>query len=72
MKPAALLLAAILLLSGIHVTVPVGAWPVTMPLPVLVLVAELGVCSALGWLIARAAGYRVRLPSKDNRLTPAT
>jgi hypothetical protein len=58
LKAAAVVLALILLLSGIHVTVPVGAWPVTMPLPVLVLLAELGVCAALGWLIARAAGFR--------------
>lgn len=58
MRAAGAVLALILLLSGIHVTVPVGAWPVTVPLPVLVLAAELGVCAVLGWLIARAAGYR--------------
>ena len=58
MKAAAVALAVVLLLSGLHVTVPVGAWPVTMPLPVLALLAELGVCAALGWLIARAAGWR--------------
>lgn len=58
MKAAAAVLALILLLSGIHVTVPLGAWPVTVPLPVLVLAAELGACTVLGWLIARAAGYR--------------
>ena len=57
MKAAAVVLALILLLSGIHVTVPVGAWPVTLPLPVLALLAELGVCAVLGWLIARAAGF---------------
>jgi hypothetical protein len=57
-KAAAVVLALILLMSGIHVTVPVGAWPVTVPLPVLALLAELGACAALGWLIARAAGYR--------------
>jgi hypothetical protein len=70
-KAAAAVLALILLLSGIHVTVPVGTWPVTMPLPVLALLAELGVCAALGWLIARTAGYRPRPPSQTNRLTPA-
>lgn len=53
-----MVLAVILLLSRIHVTVPVGAWPVTMPLPVLALFAELGVCAALAWLIVRAAGFR--------------
>ena len=58
MKAAAAVLALILLLSGTHVTVPVGAWPVTVPLPVLALLAELGACAALGWLIARAAGCR--------------
>ena len=58
MKALAVALAALLMLAGIHVTVPVGAWPITMPLPVLALLAELGVCAALGWLIARAAGYR--------------
>ena len=58
MKAFAVALAALLMLAGIHVTVPVGAWPVTMPLPALALLAELGVCAALGWLIARAAGWR--------------
>jgi hypothetical protein len=57
-KAAAAVVALILLLSGIHVTVPLGAWPVTVPLPVLALLAELGACAALGWLIARAAGWR--------------
>jgi hypothetical protein len=57
-KAAAVVLALILLMSGIHVTVPVGGYPVAVPLPVLVLLAELGVCALLGWLIARAAGYR--------------
>jgi hypothetical protein len=57
-KALAVALAALLLLSGVHVTVPVGAWPVTMPLPVLVLLVELGAVAVLGWLIARAAGYR--------------
>ena len=60
MKAAAAVLAFILLLSVIHVTVPLGAWPVTVPLPVLALLAELGVCAALGWLIARAAGWHLR------------
>ena len=58
MKALSLIVAVALLLSGLHVTVPVGAWPVTMPLPVLALLAELGVCAALAWLIARAAGWR--------------
>lgn len=58
MRAAAVALAALLLLSGWHVTVPVGAWPLTVPLPVLALAAEIGVCAALGLLIARAAGYR--------------
>ena len=58
MKALAVALAALLMLAGIHVTVPVGAWPVTMPLPALALVAEVAVCAALGWLIARAAGFR--------------
>jgi hypothetical protein len=49
-------LALIVMLSGVHVTLPVGAWPVTVPLPALALAAELGVCAVLGWLIARAAG----------------
>jgi hypothetical protein len=55
---AAAVFALVLLLSGIHVTVPVGAWPVTVPLPVLALLAELFACAVLGWLIARAAGFR--------------
>ena len=58
MKAAAVVLALILLLSGIHVTVPLGAWPVAVPLPVLALAAELAVCAVLGLLIARAAGCR--------------
>jgi hypothetical protein len=29
------------------------------PLPALALLAELGVCAALGWLIARAAGWHL-------------
>jgi hypothetical protein len=57
-KALAVVLAALLLLAGIHVTVPIGAWPVTVPLPALALLAELGACAALGWLIARAAGFR--------------
>jgi hypothetical protein len=55
---AALLVRGAVLLFGAHVTVPVGAWPITMPLPVLALLAELGVCAVLGWLIARSAGWR--------------
>ena len=58
MKATVALLALIVLLSGIHVTVPLGAWPVIVPLPALALLAELGVCALLGWLIARSAGYR--------------
>ena len=58
MKATVALLALILLLSGIHVTVPLGGWPVTMPLPVLALFAELGACAVLGWLIARVAAFR--------------
>ena len=58
MKVLPLIAAVALLLSGVHVTLPVGAWPVTMPLPVVALVAELGVCAALGWLIARTIGWR--------------
>jgi hypothetical protein len=57
-KALAVALAALLLMAGVHVTVPVGAWPVTMPLPVLALLAELGVCAVLGWLIARSARCR--------------
>jgi len=63
-KAAAVVLALILLRSGIHVTVPIGAWPITMPLPVLALLVELGVCAVLGWLIARAAGWRTRPSSR--------
>lgn len=58
MKALAVATAAVVLLSGVRVTLPVGAWPVTMPLPALALLAELGVCAALGWLIACAAGWR--------------
>jgi hypothetical protein len=57
-KAAAVALAALLMLAGIHITVPIGAWPVTMPLPVLALLAELGAVAALGLLITRAAGWR--------------
>jgi hypothetical protein len=57
-KAAAAMLAVILLLSGIHITVPVGGYPVAVPLPVLALLAELAVCGVLGCLIARVAGYR--------------
>lgn len=58
MKAAAAVLAALLLLSGIHVTVPLAGYPVAVPLPVLALLAELAACAALSWLIARAAGCR--------------
>jgi len=57
-KAAAVTLAALLLLSGIHVTVPLAGYPVAVPLPVLALAAELAACAVLGWLIARAAGWR--------------
>lgn len=60
MKAAAVALAALLVLAPIHVTVPFGAWPVTMPLPVLALLAELAAVAALGWLIARSARWRTR------------
>lgn len=55
MKAAALILAALLVLSGDHVTVRLGGQPLSVPVPVLVLVLELAACAVLGWLITRAA-----------------
>ena len=71
-RAAAAVLALILLLSGIHVTVPVGAWPVTMPLPVLVLLAELGVCAAAR--LADRPGGRIPLAPipEEGRMTYET
>ena len=59
MKAVAVVLAALLLLSGAHVRLQLAAGvPVAVPLPVLALAAELAACAILGALIARAAGCR--------------
>jgi hypothetical protein len=58
MKALAVVVAVLLLLSGAHVRMWFAGYLVAVPLPVFVLAAELAVCALLGWLIARAAGYR--------------
>jgi len=63
-RAAAAVLAAVLLLSGWHIIVPLAGYPVAVPLPALALVAELAVCGLLGWLIARAGGARPWLPPR--------
>lgn len=55
MKAAALALAALVVLSGDHVTVRLSGYPVAVPVPVLILAAELAVAAVLCWLIIRTA-----------------
>ena len=54
MKAAAIVLASLLMLSGVHVTVPLAGCPVAVPVPLLVLAAELAVIGLLGWVISRS------------------
>ena len=54
MKATAIIVALLLMLSGDHVTMRFAGNPVTVPVPVLVLAAELAVCAVLCWLIRRA------------------
>jgi hypothetical protein len=54
-KAAALVLAVLLVLSGAHVPLRLAGYPVSVPVPVVALAAELAACAVLGWLISRAA-----------------
>ena len=54
-KAAALALAALVMLAGDHVTVRLSGYPVTIPVPVLILAAELAAIVVLCWLIVRKA-----------------
>lgn len=54
MKAAVVVLAILLLLSGVHVRLWLAGYLVAVPVPVLVLIAELATVVVLGWLIARA------------------
>jgi hypothetical protein len=56
-KGAALVLAVLLMLSGDHVTLHTVGGAVSVPVPVLVLIAELGACVMLGRLIWRARPF---------------
>jgi hypothetical protein len=53
MKAAVLVLAALVMLAGDHVTVRLSGCPVTVPVPVLILAAELTAAAVLCWLIGR-------------------
>ena len=55
MKAAVLALAALVMLAGDHVTVRLSGYPVTVPVPVLILAAELAGVAVLCWLIVRKA-----------------
>lgn len=55
MKAAALVLAALVMLSGDHVTIRLSGYAVAVPVPVLMLTAELAVAAVLCWVIIRAA-----------------
>ena len=47
MKAAALALAALLMLAGDHVTVRLSGYPVAIPVPALILAAELAAAAVL-------------------------
>lgn len=55
MKAAVLALAALVMLAGDHVTVRLSGYPVTIPVPVLMLAAELAVAAVLCLVIVRKA-----------------
>lgn len=55
MKAAAIVFAALLVLAGDHVTVRLSGYAVAVPVPALVLAAELAAAAVLVWLIIRAA-----------------
>lgn len=58
-KSAAVVLAVLLVTMHLHVGFPlIARYGLAVPVPVLVLLAELDACAVLGWLIARAAGWR--------------
>jgi hypothetical protein len=65
-KAAALALAALVMLAGDHVTVRLSGYPVTVPVPVLILAAELAAAVVLVWLLVRK--FRA-WPYRDARRT---
>jgi hypothetical protein len=52
-KAAALAIAALVMLAGDHVTVRLPGYPVAVPVPVLMLAAELAAAVVLVWLLIR-------------------
>jgi hypothetical protein len=52
-KAAALALAALVVLAGDHVTVRLSGYPVAIPVPALILAAELAVAAVLVWVLIR-------------------
>jgi hypothetical protein len=54
-KAAALVVAALVMLARDHVTVRLSGYPVTVPLPALIVAAELATAVVLVWLIVRKA-----------------
>lgn len=55
MKAAAVALAALLVLAGDRVTVRLSGHAVAVPVPALILAAELAAAAVLVWLIIRTA-----------------
>ncbi len=55
MKAIAIIAAALLMLSGAHLTLRLAGQPVAVPLPVLALAAEMAAAVVLCGLIRRAA-----------------
>ena len=53
MKAAVVALAALVMLAGDHVTVRLSGYPVAIPVPVLMLAAELAVAAVLVCLLIR-------------------
>jgi hypothetical protein len=52
-KAAAIVLAALVMLAGDHVTLRLSGYPVTVPVPALILAAELAIAAVLVWLLIR-------------------
>jgi hypothetical protein len=48
------IIGAVLALSGMHVSMRLAGQPVAVPVPVLIIAAELAAIGALCWLISRA------------------
>ena len=48
------IIGAVLALSGMHVSMRLAGQPVAVPLPVLIIAAELAAIGVLCWLISRA------------------